>query len=204
MVTEVRIYAEGGGNDKSVRRNLRAGLSQFLDPLRQLARARQIHWNVILSGSRNETYANFALALKTHPDAFNVLLVDSESPVRQAPWEHLRSQDGWDRRGCSEEQCHLMVQAIEAWLIADPETLVGFYGQGFLLKALPDRNDVEAVPKDKVLAALSQATEKTQKKKYHKTRHCPDLLARLNPEQVRWRARHCDRLFTSLEEILRA
>ena len=94
-----------------------------------------------------------------------------------------------------------MVQTVESWLIADPEMLAEYYGKDFRENALPKRKDVEAVDKDKVLASLKRATERTSKGKYHKTQHTPDLLERIRPEVVRQRAKHCDRLFTSLEEL---
>lgn len=144
---------------------------------------------------------DFKAALRTHPDAFNVLLVDAEAPVTLGPWKHLEQRDGWNP-AAADEQCHLMVHCTESWLIADPEALAEFYGQGFLLNALPKTPDVEAVPKQRVAAALERATKETQKGRYHKIRHGPDLLARLNPARVRQRAQHCDRLFVTLEALL--
>ena len=96
-----------------------------------------------------------------------------------------------------------MVQTVEAWLVADPEALVDYYGKGFHRNALPKRDDVEAVPKDQLFQSLNRATAKTQKGQYAKIRHCADLLALLNPDRVRKRARHCDLLFTTLEARIR-
>ncbi len=96
-----------------------------------------------------------------------------------------------------------MAQAMEAWLIADPDTLSDYYGQGFHRNALPRRVDVEAVPKDQLARSLDRATTGTQKGKYAKIRHCADLLGLLNRDRVRQRARHCDLLFTSLEARIR-
>ena len=97
-----------------------------------------------------------------------------------------------------------MVQTIEAWLIADPEALASYYGQGFLRNALPGNPDVEAIPKDQLAKKLEQATAKTQKGPYHKIRHCADLLGLLNRNRVRQRARHCDLLFRTLEARITA
>ncbi len=96
-----------------------------------------------------------------------------------------------------------MVQTVEAWLIADPDTLAAFYGQGFLRKALPRRQDVEAIAKADLISALDRATVRTQKGQYHKILHCSYLLGRLNQDRVRARARHCDLLFTTLEARIR-
>jgi hypothetical protein len=203
MVKEIRIYVEGGGRGRAPRSSIRDGLSEFFSPLIRLARDRRITWKMILSGSRNEAFANFALALSEHPQAFNVLLVDSECRVARSRWEHLRRQDGWDIPGLSEDHCHLMVQTIEAWLIADPEALARFYGQGFQQRALPRRQDVEAIAKDDLIRGLDRATARTQKGRYHKISHCAELLSLLDRNRVRARAHHCDLLFTTLEARIR-
>jgi hypothetical protein len=96
-----------------------------------------------------------------------------------------------------------MVQTVEAWLIADPDALASYYGQGFQRSALSKRQDVEAIPKADLAPSLDRATQRTQKGRYHKIRHCSDLLGRLNPEKVRSRAHHCDLLFTTLEARIR-
>src|SRR3954452_7989675 len=131
MVSEIRIYVEGGGRDSVSRRNIREGFSEFFSPLMMLARKRGISWKVIPSGSRNSAFENFTMALAEHSRAFNVLLVDSEERVSLPRWEHLRRQDRWKVRNLPDEHCHFMVCTVEAWLVADPDALVGFYGQGF-------------------------------------------------------------------------
>ncbi len=131
--------------------------------------------------------------------AFNILLVDSESRVSQPRWEHLRRQDRWQVPDLPEEHCHFMVCTIEAWLVADPEALAAYYGQGFRRNALPAQTDVETVEKEALISALNRATERTQKGKYHKIEHCSAILKRLDPARVRSRARHCDLLFKTLE-----
>jgi hypothetical protein len=97
-----------------------------------------------------------------------------------------------------------MVQTVEAWLIADPDTLAEFYGQGFLRGALPKRQDVEAIAKADLVRTLDRATVRTQKGCYHKISHCADLLGLLDPNRVRARARHCNLLFTTLEARIRS
>ena len=178
---------------------MRVGFARFLDSIHELARQQRSRLVVIACGSRTSAFKDFKTGLKANPDALNILLVDSESAVSGDARDHLRS----DIDGLSEEQAHLMVQTVESWLIADPEKLAEFYGKDFRASALPKHKDVEAVEKKTVLSSLERATEKTSKGKYHKTRHTPDLLERIRPEVVRQRAKHCDRLFTSLEELAR-
>jgi hypothetical protein len=132
----------------------------------------------------------------------NILLVDSENPVTATPAKHLEDRDRWDVSGIADESCHLMVQTVEAWLIADPEALARFYGQGFHRNALPKHENVEEIGKDQLVKRLDQATKKTQKGRYHKILHCSLLLAILDQRRVRSRARHCDLLFKTLEARL--
>src|SRR5262249_40562677 len=153
-VREVRIYVEGGGSEESARIKLRRGLNRFLGSLCKLARVKRIRWQMIPCGPRNMAFERYREALRTYSNAFNVLLVDSEAPVDRTPWKHLEGRDGWEIPDSPEEQCHLMVHSMESWLVADPETLAEFYGQGFRLKSLPATLDVETVPKEKIAVAL--------------------------------------------------
>jgi hypothetical protein len=199
-MTGIRIYVEGGGRDNLSKRQIRTGFDEFLRPVRDLARKRQIEWKVIPCGPRNAAFENFKLALRTHPNAFNILLVDSESKVTQPRWEHLRQQDRWQAPDLPEEHCHFMVCTTEAWLVADAEALASYYGQGFRRNVLPAQPDIETVEKEALMSALNRATERTQKGRYRKIEHCSDLLKRLDPARVRSRTYHCDLLFRTLED----
>lgn len=204
-MTEIRLYIEGGGGKESKAR-LRLAFSRFLGEIQEEARRRRVRWQIVLCGSRSQTYEDFRLALRTHPDAWNLLLVDAERPVTRTPQGHLTEPapdgDGWNLSSITDEQCHLMVQAMEAWLIADPEALAAFYGQGFAANALPKTKNVEKIPKDRLASSLANATRNTQRREYHKTRHAPQILERLDPGKVRSRASHCERLFTTINEQL--
>jgi hypothetical protein len=101
-------------------------------------------------------------------------------------------------QGIPDAQCHLMVQIMEAWIIGDVETLQRFYGQGFNTNRIPGQEDVESIAKVDVERALVEATRNTQKGEYHKIRHGPKILALVDVNKVRSRARHCDRMFTTL------
>jgi hypothetical protein len=202
VVSEVRIYVEGGGDDKEGKARLREGFGHFLDDLRVMARRGRIRWRIIACGPRHAAYRNFQHALKDHPGAFNVLLVDSEGPVSDTPWLHLHRQDKWSSLDTTAKQCHLMVQMMEAWLIADMKALKEFYGPGFNTNPIPNNPNVEEIPKQALESALQAATRKTTKGEYHKVRHSPKILAQLNVAKVRNAAPHCDRLFKTLGEKL--
>lgn len=198
MVSEIRIYVEGGGDQRSGRAVVQEGFSKFLSPLREMARERHIRWYVVACGSRHSAFDDFRIALIQHRDAFNVLLVDAEGPVTRSPREHLQDRDQWSIEGIHDDHCHLMVQVMEAWIVADIETLERFYGQGFNANPIPGQEDVELIAKADLEHALIQATRNTQKGEYHKIRHGPKILALVDVNKIRNRAQHCDRMFTIL------
>lgn len=203
-MSDIAIYMEGGGDGKENRAALRQGMDTFLQPLKEAARNKALHWKLICCGSRNETFGRFQNAVSSSADVVNVLLVDAEGPVNQAPRLHLRNQDEWNLSFTPEETIHLMVQAMETWIVADSETLKSYYGQGFRENRLPRAKNLESVPKTDVASSLREATERTQKKSYHKIRHAGDLLKRIDAEKVKARCAHCRRLFEALEEIVDA
>ena len=201
MTRAIHIYIEGGGDHKTTKARLRQGFSAFLTGLRNHARSRRIRWNIVLCGSRNSAFDDFKTALRTNPHTMNVLLVDAEGPVTcRDPWQHLKARPGdrWDNPGAEDKHCHLMVQTMEAWLIADPRKLQEYYGSGFREQSLPKSLDVEQVPKATLLQTLEQATRNTKKGTYHKTRHAAHILELIRPEEVQRKARFCKRLFETL------
>lgn len=198
MVGEIRIYVEGGGDQRSGKASVQEGFSKFLSSLKEMARERRIRWYVVACGSRQSAFHDFEIAIRHHPDAFNVLLVDAEGPVTRSPWEHLRNRDNWSIHGIHNDHCHLMVQIMEAWIVADKETLKRFYGQGFNVNPIPRQEDIESIAKADIERALIQATRNTQKGEYHKIRHGPKILALVDVNKIRTRAQHCERMFTTL------
>lgn len=203
MVKEVRIYIEGGGDGKNTKQLLRQGFSSFFKQLVQVSQSKKIKWQLILCGSRNHAFRNFKNALADHPDAFVILLVDSEAPVNQSPWEHLKSRDNWDSPGVDDTHCYLMVQAMEAWLMADIDTLKRFYGQGFKENAISKNRNVEKIEKHLLEPSLRAATRDTKSKgEYQKIQHASKLLEMLDVDKVRKASLECDRIFTTLTELM--
>ncbi len=199
MPMEIRIYIEGGGDDKNGRAKIRKGFNTFLASLRNEARKKRIRWNLVACGSRNNAFDDFKTALRTHPKAFNVLLVDAEGAVHGTRWSHLQNRDRWHSTGLSDDHCHLMVQAMEAWLIADIDALAAYYGQNFNRKAIPN-TPVEMIPQSSLEPFLIKATRQTQKGKYHKIRHSCELLEKIDPQIVCTKADHCRKLFDVIKK----
>lgn len=197
MPSEVRIYFEG-------HKKLRRGFHEFLRGVREAGRSRRMAITAIPCDAL--PLDEFTRALKRHPNALCLLLVDSECPVAVGnPWDHLNRRDQnrlGKPSGAAEHQAHLMVQIMESWFLADKEVLESYYGKGFASTKLPNRPDIENVPKADVLRALKDATQRTGKRDYHKTAHAPDLLGRINPDKVRRASSWCDRLFTTIEQAI--
>ena len=192
-MSAIRIYVEG---DKQLRR----GFNRFFSGLIAAAGKNGVAFEIIACGPRGEAYNRFKLAEQEYTDSFNLLLVDSEEEVREteSPRAHLARVEGWDLRGVAEEQVHLMAQTMETLFLAEPDVLSTYFGKDFAAGALPKRADIEAISKADVESALKRAVAGTKKRTYHKVAHGPDILERLDPDRVRRRAPHCDRLFETI------
>ncbi len=201
---EVRIYIEGGGSDERTKRPLRAGFHQFFRGIVTAARQKRISFMSIVCGSREATIDLFSRAVNDHSQALNFLLIDSDLVVSTVRADHVKTHFHRSLSNISEDRCHLMVQVMEAWFLADPAKLKEYYGKDFHSTALPGSNDVEDVEKDNVLTSLKHATRHTSKGEYHKIKHASELLKLVRPELVRKASRHCDVLFQTLESQIQA
>jgi len=198
----VRVYVEGGGDRRMVSAACRRGFTEFfrkaLPPGRMPC--------VIACGSRSNAYDRFCIALRTRPDALNLLLVDSEGPVAVygAPWRHLAERERWRRPdGATDTHAHLMVQCMESWFLADPRALADYFGRRFNDHALPRRHDVERIPKDDVLRSLDCALATGPgSRAYRKGRDAFAILERLDPGVVAGAAPHAQRLLGILTRRL--
>ncbi len=134
-----------------------------------------------------------------------VLLVDAETVViSNSPRVHLQTRDCWDLRFATDDMVHLMVQAMETWIVADPDALAAFYRQRFLANALPNTANLESVPREDIIRALEHATYRTQKGEYHKIRHASEILRRVDPQRVGQRCPAFARLFRTLGNTINA
>jgi hypothetical protein len=190
-VREIRIYYEGNGL-------LKPGFSEFFMQLRE--RARQLRWDfrLIPAGSGPTACRDFGIALRTHADAWNILLIDSEGPLAPSRATDLCRARGWDRSVSA--SVFWMVEMMEAWFHADKDALESFYGRGFRKEALKARANVEEIPKADITAGLHEATRHTNKGSYfeNKTSHGPRLLEAIRAEKVRAAAPNCNRLFEAV------
>lgn len=208
VTQEIRIYIEGGGDYKETKAKFRKGIREFLDQAHDLARSNGITLRLIVCGGRNSAFRDYCNAQYSHPNALNILLVDAEVAVTsRSVLEHLKRRDpSWAQNPefhqLKEDSIHLMAQVMETWILADLDCLARYYGQHFNDQALPRSQNLELVSKQDITNALNRATEKTQKGKYHKINHGPDLLGQVDPQKVRARCFYCDRFWKYLETYL--
>lgn len=202
----VKLYVEGGGATRAEQKLLKEGFAKFFAKVvGERAKPR-----VIVCGGRGQAFDEFRIALRSATtDDLCVLLVDSEGPVADghSAWQHVatRKGDGWGRPdSVTDDQLHLMVQAMEAWLLADPDALAGYYGQGFKENALPGRRNVEEIPKADLVTALAAATRsvKTKGKSEYGKAHGFELIALVDPTKIETRAPRAAVLFRFLRENL--
>ena len=201
VTKEIRIYIEGGGDSKTIGQPLRLGFQKFFRDILQKCRAKNIRLKIISRGGRDAAFDDFKTALRTYPEAFNILLVDAEGPVEEnfKPWEHLKKRvgDEWDKpKGVNDDHCHLMVETMEAWFMADLEALEKYYGKDLKRNLLPRNPKVEDIPKEDLKKKLKAATPNRE---YHEIRHASDLLELIDVAKVRKAAPHCNHLFKTLE-----
>lgn len=187
----MKIYVEGGGNAALLKAACRQGFSNFLEAAGFKGKMPRI----VACGSRNDAFDSFCTAIGQGERAF--LLVDSEEAIAAAhqegkpeqwkPWAHLQQRDNWNKPASATDlDCHLMVQCMEAWFLADRTNLQDFFGQGFNGNSLPAKgNQIESVAKEQIYQGLFKATRTCKTKvRYGKGEHSFKLLALISPQQV--------------------
>jgi hypothetical protein len=140
-----KIYVEGGGDSETLHSRCREGFRCFIEKAGFKGRMPRI----VACGGRRAAYDRFKIACETGEKA--MLLIDSEDFVAvDSPWVHLsnRPGDGFAApQKADDDHCHLMVVCMEAWFLADRNTLSLFFGQGFNEKALPQKQRLNPYPK---------------------------------------------------------
>jgi hypothetical protein len=192
----VKIYIEGGECHES---EFRKAFKEFF---KKAGLTGQLP-KVVVGKGRDMTLDKYRTAINNNENA--MLLVDSEAPVSAEnsngfhPWAHLCERDGWEQpAGSDNESCHLMVQCMESWFLADVPALEQYYGAGFRARLL-ENLDVEMTAKEDVYTKLRQATRNTKKGQYHKGHYSFDILASINPDEVVNKSPWAQRLIQSIK-----
>lgn len=168
MVTKLRIYFEGDTQ-------LRPGFRQFLSEIAEAARSKRCQFDLIATDGT--PIQDFRDALKTHSEAWNILLLDSDLGKSRL-------------EGCDPDSIFWMVQIMESWFLADVDALRSIFRDSSDA-AGKGNPKVEEIPKPDVLDRLNRAANG----KYHKVKHGKRLLELIDPAKVRKAAPNCDRMF---------
>lgn len=158
---------------------------------------RRVH--TVACGGRNEAFNDFQVAVNDpkHVNTAVFLLVDSEVVVTagMTATQHLRNHDRWDfPDGVSEDRVHLMVQCMEAWFMADKQTITEYYKRGFSPRSLPANPNIEAISKKDILNGLQQAARGTSKNGYSKGSDAFEILGLIRADLVFDASPHAARL----------
>lgn len=184
MVSRVVIHFEGA-------KDLRAGFGKLFGNHIERARRNGIRFAMIAGGSNAETVKDFLRSCRRNPSDLNVLLIDSEGPAPSATEaiRSLRSRSYWDANATPEDgQINFMVQAMEAWFIADPRALSRHFGNGFAAGRLPNPQNAESISPNRLTDSINQALRAIggrRRKKYDKVRDGARLLALIDEATVR-------------------
>lgn len=153
-----------------------------------------------LIATKGTPVRDYLKGVKSHPDALNLLLLDSDRPPESRTLEALCQAKGIGLE--HKERVFWMVEVMETWFLSDREALSEYYGQNFHEGALPRNSKLELISKQDVLDGLKSATLSTGKGAYHKTKHAPALLRSLDARKVEAGCPHCKRLFEALRRQL--
>jgi hypothetical protein len=202
-MVEVKVYVEGGGDAERLKRACREGFSEFF----RKAGLQDAMPRVVACGGRGQAMDRFRTAVQ-QDDATtrSALLVDSEDPVQgtcsgATAIAHLDTRDRKNLRPVTtDEKCHLMVQVMETWFMADHKALADYFGQGFNGNGLYSTN-LEGRTKREVFAALYSATRHSRKGAYGKGAHSFELLGRIDVPAVLRQCKWAARLVLTLREL---
>ncbi len=192
-MVKVTIYVEGGGDTNNLKTKCRQGFSEFFKKL-------NLSPKIIACGSRINAYNGFCTGLKNlKKDEHCLLLVDSEAPVTNpSVWQH----DNWQKpHNATEEHLHFMVECMEAWFMADKQTVATYYGKDFKQNTLPQNTTIEAISKSDLYDGLKKATKDTTKGSYSKGGHSFEILSRIDANKVISNSTYAKRLHDTLQNL---
>lgn len=199
-MVRVSIYIEGGGDSAKLNQIFRTGWRDFFTSAGLTGRLP----TVVRCGDRANAFRRFSVAVREAGDnELPVLLVDSEGPVREGrpAWEHLKCSDDWrPPAGADDNQAYLMVQAMEAWLVADRDALREYFGRGFNENRLPGQSDPEQIPQNRLESSLKDATSGCGRQ-YAKGTVSFEILGRVDAGKVEERCTHAKALFEYLRSL---
>lgn len=199
MVAEIAIHFEGSSD-------LKPGFHKLFERHRHRAQRQRVRFKLIAGGSSAETVKDFLRSCVVWPSSLNILLVDSEAPVVNtlSAIQTLRNESFWDRNvDCGDGQIQLMVQAMEAWFIADPRALTEHFGHNFNVNALPSPQNAEKTPPNELKVAIrSGLLRGHRRREYDKVSDGAKLLQLIEETTVSQYCPHFKRLMDFLSQAI--
>lgn len=165
-------------------RRLRPGLSEFLKPLRELARKKEVKIELLACDDKDNAIKTYS---KDPRFKTKLLLIDSDGPPPTA------STSGW----------YYMVEVMESWLLADWDRVAEYFH--FIGTQATKNKKIENVAKKDVFQILDDLAKPRGKgrDKYHKIDDGRALLERVRLDEVR-ELNHCDRFCKAVEAAIEA
>ena len=192
----MRIIVEGGGPDAPFREGFKSFFLKFVPPT---VDGQVVDLAIVRGSNGEEAVKKFAQHRKLYPDALIVLLMDSEGPVpaTTSVWPFLTNRGGIVKPDWADEtNLYLMVQCVEAWIVADPDALSSHYKSNLNPNKLPKRTKLEEEPKAEIQRKLKLATGGR-----YKHSDCADLIGLVGPAHIR-KLPHGQRLTKLLVETI--
>jgi hypothetical protein len=207
-IPQMTIYMEGGGDGSRLKGDLRKAVEEMLIKAGLTGHMPRI----VACGGRKNTFDKFCVNLALGNES--ILLIDSEDLVdgnyqkgnsnNWDPWGHLahRKGDMWVKPiNATSNDCHLMVPCMESMYLADVDSLVVFFGQGFKANSLPQNPNIESIGKVELFKALSNASRgcsNKTKSMYSKGAHSPVLISMIDSRKVAKKMPWMKRFFNEL------
>lgn len=177
-----KLFVEGGGDSESLHTECRKGFRTFLERAGLKGKMPRI----VSCGGRRQAVDKFLHSINMGEDAF--LLIDSEGKVsKELISTEFLSQEFKEFEGKQDlsDKCHLMVECMEAWFLADTEALGKYFNPGFDQNKLPKHQSIESISKENLYKSLKECTKLTKTKgEYSKGQHSFKILALINPQLV--------------------
>ncbi len=191
-----KLFVEGGGDSESLHSECRKGFRIFLEK----AGLKENMPRIVSCGGRRQAVDKFLHSINMGEDAF--LLIDSEGKVSEKLTStKFLSQEfkEFERLQNLSDKCHLMVECMEAWFLADTKALEKYFNPGFDQKKLPKHQSIESISKEILFKSLKESTKLAKTKgEYSKGQHSFKLLTLINPQLVfeasPWAKKFIDRL----------
>jgi S-formylglutathione hydrolase FrmB len=174
----VKLYVEGGGDGKDQHTAVAKAFSKFFENAAISRRPR-----VVVRGGNRQAWDGYQSAKSRNESA--ALLIDSEAAFHGGSVRDFLIAQGFAVNDShQDDELHLMVRCMEAWLLADRTALAAYFDKGFNENVLPSPNVVTTQSPSELEAALKRASRNTTKGEYDKGQHSWDLLARMNPNHI--------------------